>query len=177
MAPDEVEHEVEHEHGHEHEVDREDADALRAQLRTTLTEAMKARDAVAVRVLRTTIGAVENAEAVPPAAFPSATSSEGPIAGAAVGVGATEAARREMSVDDVLEIIGHEMKERLVAADQYEAGGHEERTHTLRAEAAVLAAFLTDQRRRRFLRAPDDDNEADADGVEVEDGDEDSTDS
>jgi len=145
MATDEV----------EHEVDREDADALRAQLRTTLTDAMKARDAVAVRVLRTTIGAVENAEAVPVAAFPSATTSEGPIAGAAVGVGATEAARREMSVDDVLEIIGQEMRERLVAADQYEAGGHEERTHTLRAEAAVLAAFLTDQRRRRFLQAPE----------------------
>jgi uncharacterized protein YqeY len=132
-----------------------DAGALRAQLRVALTDAMKARDTVAVRVLRTTIGAIENAEAVPAGAFPGSDASQGHIAGAATGVGATEAARREMTVDDVLEIVGQEMRERVVEADQYEAGGHEERAHSLRAEAAVLAAFLTDERRRRFLRAPE----------------------
>lgn len=132
-----------------------DASALRAQLRAALTQAMKARDAVAVRVLRTTIGAVENAEAVPAGAFLSTDAPQSHIAGAATGVGATEAARREMSVDDVLEIIGHEMRERVVEADQYEGGGHGERAQSLRAEAAVLAAFLTDERRRRFLRAPE----------------------
>ncbi|WOX15955.1 hypothetical protein [Streptomyces sp. N50] len=100
---------------------------------------MRARDRAAVSALRTTLAALDNAEAVPV--------EETELRGLAVeqspvGAGATEAARRELSEDGVVEVVKAEAAERLEAAAQLTAPVHAHRAAQLRAEAAVLLHFL-----------------------------------
>ncbi|OIJ24699.1 hypothetical protein [Nocardioides luteus] len=113
---------------------------LQARLRADLLTARKARDTTATAVLRSTLAAIANAEALP--VTEAALSAEGPIAGAAVGVGATEAARRDLSDDDVRDIITGEQTERLAAATDLDAHGAAEKAEQLRAEAELLATYL-----------------------------------
>jgi uncharacterized protein YqeY len=112
------------------------------QLRRALRDALKSRDMVAVSALRSALGAIDNATAVPawPAAAASASSPH--IAGAAAGLGATEAERRRLSDDDVSSIVRAEVAERQAAARDYERAGHADRAGRLRHEADVLAAAL-----------------------------------
>lgn len=100
---------------------------------------MRARDKDAVRALRTTLAAMENAEAVPV--------DEAELRGLAleqspVGVGVTEAARRELSERGVVDVVRAEAAERLELAAQLTAPAHADRAARLRAEAAVLLRFL-----------------------------------
>ena len=100
---------------------------------------MRARDKDAVRALRTTLAAMENAEAVPV--------DEAELRGLAleqspVGVGVTEAARRELSERGVVDVVRAEAAERLELAAQLTAPAHTDRAVRLRAEAAVLLRFL-----------------------------------
>ena len=116
---------------------------LRRSMRAALTTAMKAKDTAAVKALRSTLGALDNAEAIPTAGTDldrRATSET--IAGATVGLGAGEADRRELTVDDVGRIVRAEIAERHEAAAQYASTGHAERAAALRAEAEVLAAYV-----------------------------------
>jgi hypothetical protein len=114
---------------------------LRDRLRAALKAAMKARDAVAVAALRSALAAVGNAEAVAPAGGP-APLTDGVIAGAVAGVGATEAARRELTDDEVAAIVRAEVDDRRAAAADYEAAGHPDRAARLSAEADALDAHL-----------------------------------
>ncbi|WP_327238412.1 hypothetical protein OG349_02265 [Streptomyces sp. NBC_01317] len=100
---------------------------------------MRARDKAAVSALRATLGALDNAEAVPV--------DEAHLRGVALeespsGAGATEAARQELSERGVVEIVRAEVAERLEAATQLTAPAHADRAARLRAEAAVLLRFL-----------------------------------
>ncbi|NGN91547.1 hypothetical protein G5C66_02175 [Nocardioides sp. KC13] len=113
---------------------------LQARLRADLLTARKARDTTATAVLRSTLAAVANAEALPVAE--SALTADGPIAGAAIGLGATEAPRRELTDDDVRAIVSAEQSERLAAATDLEAHGAGEKAEQLRAEAELLAVYL-----------------------------------
>ncbi|MGX1850016.1 hypothetical protein [Streptomyces sp. NPDC055299] len=102
---------------------------------------MRARDKTAVSALRATLAALDNAEAVPV--------DEADMRGLAlehspVGVGVTEAARRELSECDVADIVRAEATERLDVAVQLTASAHADRVAQLRAEAAVLLRFLDD---------------------------------
>ncbi|WP_328891118.1 hypothetical protein [Streptomyces sp. NBC_00316] len=102
---------------------------------------MRARDKVAVGVLRTTLAALGNAEAVPVG--------EAELRGLAleqspVGAGATEAARRELNECGVVDIVRAEATERLELAAQLTAPAHADRVTRLRAEAGVLLRFLDD---------------------------------
>ena len=113
--------------------------SLRIRMSQALPEAMRARDKVAVRALRTALAAVDNAEAVP--------MDEAVVHGLAleqspVGVGVTEAARRELSEQSVEEIVRAEATERLEAAAQLPLPAYAERAVELRAEAAVLLRFV-----------------------------------
>ncbi|KQX65286.1 hypothetical protein [Streptomyces sp. Root1310] len=104
---------------------------------------MRARDKAAVSALRTTLAALDNAEAAPVR--------EAELRGLAleqspVGAGATEVARCALSEQGVLAVVRAEADERLAAAAQLTAPAHAERAALLRAEAAVLL---------RFLQAPD----------------------
>ncbi|MEU3872508.1 MULTISPECIES: hypothetical protein [Streptomyces] len=88
---------------------------------------MRARDKVAVTALRATLAALDNAEAVPLEE---------------AGVGSTEVARRELSERKVADVVRAEIAERLQAAAELTDLAHAERAAGLRAEAAVLLAFL-----------------------------------
>ncbi|WP_200304015.1 hypothetical protein [Streptomyces adelaidensis] len=100
---------------------------------------MRARDKAAVSALRTTLAALDNAEAVPV----DEADSRGPaLELSPVGAGATEAARRELSEGGVVDIVRAEAGERLEAAARLTAPAHADRAARLRAEAAVLLRFL-----------------------------------
>ncbi|MCQ9180607.1 GatB/YqeY domain-containing protein [Streptomyces sp. IBSBF 2953] len=100
---------------------------------------MRARDKVAVSALRATLAALDNAEAVP---VDEAGLRGGALEHSPVGVGATEAARRDLTEEDISDIVRAEAAERLEAAAQLTAPAHADRAVRLRAEAAVLQRFL-----------------------------------
>jgi uncharacterized protein YqeY len=118
---------------------------LRARLSAALKVSMRARDQVAVAALRSALGAIGNAEAVPadqhaPKAAPG---QDGPhFAGATAGLGAAETPRRVLSPADLNAIMRAEISERTQAADQYAASGFTDQAERLRREAAVLTSVL-----------------------------------
>ena len=113
---------------------------LRALLQSALLPAMRSGDADTVAVVRSALAAIANAEAVP---APSITpAGEGPVAGAMTGVGSTEAPRRELTSDEVREVVEHERQDRIQAAEESEAGGLGEYAARLRTQAAILAFLI-----------------------------------
>jgi uncharacterized protein len=116
-------------------------------MRRALTVAMKARDQRAVTALRSALAAIDNAEAVDTATGPPGEGRpavEGKIAGAAVGVGAAEAARRTLTPAQTGAIVRAEVDERQTTADAYERAGQPHHAERLRAEAEVLRVHLDD---------------------------------
>jgi len=99
---------------------------------------MKARDRVAVGVLRSTLAAIDNAEAIVPAEAKGLAIEQSPL-----GVGAAEAERRVLSDDDVARIVRDEVASREDAAGEYDRAGHGERATRLRDEARFLDEFLS----------------------------------
>jgi uncharacterized protein YqeY len=120
-----------------------DSNLLRAVLRADLVTAMKARDSDAVAALRAAIAAIDNAEAVDRPDGAATTTSEH-FAGAHVGVGSTEAARRDLTIVDVRAILQEQIAERSGAADRYDTLGQSEAAARLRREADALRKYLTD---------------------------------
>ena len=119
-----------------------DAAALRATLRRDLTAAMKARDPDAVAALRTAIAAIDNAEAVAdPGTAPAATSAH--IAGARAGLGAAEAPRRQLTGDELQEILRGQLAEYSREADRYAAHGQAVAADRLRNQASLLSRYLS----------------------------------
>jgi uncharacterized protein YqeY len=94
--------------------------ALKDQLRSDLTAAMKARDEVRTRTLRMALTAVSNAE----------------VAGATA---------RELSDDEVLKVLTREAKRRREAADAFATAGRTEQAAAEQAEGEVLDVNLHDQ--------------------------------
>ena len=90
---------------------------LTDQLHEDLTAAMKARDELAVSVLRLALAAV----------------TEEAVAGTAA---------RDLSDDDVRTVLAREVKRRDEAATAFAAAGRPERAERERAERAVLARYL-----------------------------------
>ena len=123
----------------------ERADDRAARLRADLAEALKyairARDAVAVSALRTTLSAIANAEAVDGTQAPAAAGSPH-FAGAVAGLGAGEVARRRLSAADVHSIVRAEIAERERAAADYTASGLSAQAERLHAEANVLTSVI-----------------------------------
>jgi uncharacterized protein YqeY len=115
---------------------------VRDRLRRALGDALKSRDMVAVSALRSALGAIDNATALPAEPATAASASSPHIAGAAAGLGAAEAERRRLSGDDVIAIVRAEVDERRAAACDYERAGHADRSGRLRREADILAAAL-----------------------------------
>jgi hypothetical protein len=113
------------------------ATVLRQLLRSSLKTALRQRDSVATRAFRSALAAIDNAEAVQTEA------TAGAIEAAAVGVGATEAPRRELSSAELRDILQHEVDERHTAADECAAAAPEA-AERLRAEAQVIAPYVSD---------------------------------
>ncbi|GAA5142575.1 GatB/YqeY domain-containing protein [Nocardioides marinquilinus] len=93
---------------------------LKEQLRTDLTTAMKARDSLRSSTLRMVLTAVTTAE----------------VAGTTA---------RELSDQEVLEVLTREAKKRREAATAFEDGGRTESAEKERAEAEVIADYLPAQ--------------------------------
>jgi len=127
------------EHGTQAEAGERQGREIREGLRAALTAAMKARDRVAVAALRSTLAALENAEAVD---RPAGTDARLGIGQIPVGVGAAEAERRVLTSAQVVGLVRAEVAEREAAAREYERSGHVEQAERLRGEAGVIAAQL-----------------------------------
>jgi hypothetical protein len=117
---------------------------LQARLREDLATAMGARDRSTVRLLRTVLSAIANAEAQP-VEGPTRKSplSSGPIAGATTGVGATEVGRRDLGDDEVRAIVRAERDEGITAADDLARRGLAATAADLVTEASLLDRYLT----------------------------------
>ncbi len=108
----------------------------KAALRGALREAMRARQPDAVAVLRSTLAAIDNAEAADASAGPKVQ--DGVIAGGVAGLGAGEVARRALGAAEVLAVVERELSELRAAAASYEALGRADEAATLRAKLAAL---------------------------------------
>ena len=125
----------------QHRVDRPlDVDGLRSLLRQDLVAAMKARRKDVVSALRIALAEIDNAEAVAAADDPGARSEH--VAGTRVGVGSTEAARRDLSLSDVHALLVAQVADRTTEADGYDALGQHEAASQLRDEAEALRKYL-----------------------------------
>lgn len=94
--------------------------ALKEQIRTDLTAAMKARDEVRSSTLRMVLTAITNAE----------------VAGKAA---------RVLSDDEIITVLSSEAKKRREAATAFADGGRPEQAAKETAEAAVIADYLPAQ--------------------------------
>ncbi|WP_216870330.1 hypothetical protein [Modestobacter excelsi] len=109
---------------------------VRERLRTALPGALKQRDGALVAVLRATLAALDNAEAVAPTDDRESLALEE----TPVGVGVWEVARRELSDEDIELVVRAEIDERQTAARVYEQAGEHEHARRLRHEADTLTA-------------------------------------
>ncbi|MDN5895238.1 MAG: hypothetical protein L0H93_14595 [Nocardioides sp.] len=110
--------------------------ALQETLRAELVAAMKRKDRSAVSAFRTTIAALENAEAVAVETHPAA----GAIEGSALGAGAAETERRVLTAADEAGILRDQITEREDTAASL-GSAQAETAERLRREASVLAAI------------------------------------
>jgi len=108
---------------------------VRDRLRAALPAALKQRDAELVAVLRATLAALDNAEAVP-----NQDRDRGSLALEAipVGVGTQEVARRQLSDEDMQRLVRAEISERRDAARVYEQAGQHGQARRLRQAADLL---------------------------------------
>jgi uncharacterized protein len=102
--------------------------ALKDRLRSDLTTAIKARDALRSSTLRMVLTAVTNAE----------------VSGKAA---------RELDDEDVLGVLTSEAKKRREAAEAFGDAGRSEQAEKERAEAAVIADYLPAQLTAEEIRA------------------------
>lgn len=92
---------------------------------------MKARDKTSVSVLRSLIGAIDNAGAVAPGpAWPPVVNKRADVP------------RRELTETETLEILVREAGELRTALDGYESRGQSEQSSELRAKLAVVMRYL-----------------------------------
>lgn len=107
------------------------------RLRTDLLAARKGRDALAVRVLRSAIATLENAEATP------TDVRAGAVEAVALGVGTAEAERLVVGDDEARRLLRADHDDRVHLADTADTHGRAEEATQLRAEAGVLARYLS----------------------------------
>jgi uncharacterized protein len=113
---------------------------LRHRLREALTVAMRARDRLAMAVLRSTLAAIDNAESVDGTS--SSAREQLAIEQIPRGVGANEVARRTLTESEVEQIVRTEIAELVAATRHYDDAGQAERAAQLRREVEVLSALL-----------------------------------
>jgi len=121
---------------------------LDSRLREALRSAMSSRDLLAVSALRSALGALGNATAVPADERDRSSETTSPhIAGAVDGLAGGEAQRRELSPDEERAIVEAEVADRRSAAEQMTKLGRADDSARLLAEAAVLQAVLDAEQR------------------------------
>ncbi|CAN5589393.1 hypothetical protein BH10ACT3_BH10ACT3_20950 [soil metagenome] len=113
------------------------ATVLTERLQQSIKVAMTSRDRPTVAVLRSVLGAVQNAQAVS-ADSASIVDGDSHIAGAVDGLGAGDVPRRRLSVDDLVAILNGEVDDRVTASEQYRQLGRDEEAARMDQEAAVI---------------------------------------
>ena len=111
-------------------------DAIKLQLRNDLRAALAQRRASEVEVLRSLLGALDQAEAVPIAAAGSGHVSF------RFGDPGAEVPRKRLSPADVQAVIRQERDELLAAADEYAGRAREDLAEGYRLKAAVVERYL-----------------------------------
>jgi hypothetical protein len=114
---------------------------LRAALRERLKVAMRARDRQTAEAMRSVLSALDNAEAVPVTPPGSVAMSEY-VAGAPVGLGASEGPRRVLSSDEERALVAREVAELRSSAATLAGAGRFDRSSELVAMAAIVEAVL-----------------------------------
>jgi len=109
------------------------AAAFKERLRADLKAALQARETGKVRVLRTLIAALDNAEAV--------EVEQTPYRPRAFGDASGEVARRQLDDEAIEALLATEAAGRLAAAADYERHGRAEEAAALREEAALVASY------------------------------------
>jgi uncharacterized protein len=139
---------------HSEETERPEAtEDIRARMRRGLVDAMKARDQQAVAALRTTLAAIDNAEAiendevvdddaVDAGSVLDADGEYPAVAGSVLGVGAAEVDRRILTSEETVEVVRGEATAREVAADVLERIGRADQAERLRAQAKLITTYL-----------------------------------
>ena len=102
------------------------AEPIRERLQSSLKDAMQARDAHATSVLRTTLSAIANAEAVPVATTSTAT----------------EVPRKHLTEGDIRAVVAGEHADLETTAAELRQLGRADDADVLDAKAAVLAMHL-----------------------------------
>lgn len=106
--------------------------AARKRMQADLTVAMKARDTVRVSVLRSTLAALANAEAVVP----------GHQSSTPVAFGTTEVPRRELTDADDRAILAREISELESTADDLRQRGRPDEAADHEARATIIRSYL-----------------------------------
>ena len=114
-----------------------DGDWVRPLLRTALTDAMKRRDADAVRTYRSALSAIDNAEAVAMRDDDRA----GAVESSLRGVGVADRPRRDVGPPEAVRIVRDEVTERRAAAAFIRAA-NPDRATALDRDADLLAALI-----------------------------------
>jgi hypothetical protein len=110
--------------------------SVQVRLRLALSRALKERDTEAMSALRSALAAIANAEAVP---VPQRTGTE-----VMLGVGPSEAPRRELTQDEIDGIVEAEIVERRRAAAGLVGLGQDAHMERLVEQAKVLERVLRD---------------------------------
>lgn len=113
---------------------------IKLRLSDDLKKAMKEKDAVAMKAIRSLVAAIDNAGAVFVAA-PATMSMSGGIAGATSGLGSTEVPRKELSDNDIKQIIQKEIDEMLKAIEMINDSTRPE-TGQLAEQISILKKYL-----------------------------------
>lgn len=122
-------------------MDFTNAAAVRSALRGGLKDAMKASNQDAVTALRSALSAIDNAESVPAAEDSSLVAGEH-VAGASLGVGSSEVARRILSPHELRQLVINEIDEREAMAKRLAELGQDTAADRLLREAASLIPYV-----------------------------------
>jgi len=114
-------------------VERNQLTELKQKLQTSMSAALKAKDAVSTAAFRTALAAIANAEAVE-------SLGEGRPA---LGIGAREMPRRNLTEDQVEEIVRREIVDLDAAAADYESRGRGDDARRLRDQSGALQKLLS----------------------------------
>ena len=112
------------------------ATAMKLRLRDDLRAAMVSRRSVEVEVLRTLLGAIDQAEAV------AATARGREYVSLKFGDPSVEVPRKRLSAEDVREVVRHEREELCSAADEYTRLGQTDAAATFSLKADILERYL-----------------------------------
>lgn len=109
--------------------------SVRESLKRDLKQAMKERNRASVSTIKSTLSAIDNAEAVP-------VEDPGPSNPLGTGGFARDVPRRDLTDDDIAVILHAEAQELRSALAEYESRGYDAKAEEMRAGLRVLARYI-----------------------------------